>query len=171
MKKTNSCVLNLVRNYALRSAAAVGAGLLVTIGSVGLTNLPSASAEEGVDWPGYRKLLRPVEIVSTTGNVTNAEALLEDRDGYASLTMSAGGVAPMIILDYGRDVGGLPMFEVTSVSGTPKLQAIYSVSQQLLLPAGDGGPGFANAPGDPSRVNTYRLAGPEKIVTRFCFAN
>jgi alpha-L-rhamnosidase len=44
----------------------------------------------------------------------------------------------MIILDYGRDVGGLPVFEVTNVSGTPKLQAFYSEAQANLLPAGDG---------------------------------
>ena len=87
-----------------------------------------------------KKLLRPVEVVSTTGDVANAEALLTEHDGSATLTMAPGGIAPMIILDYGRDVGGLPVFEVTSVSGTPKLQAIYSESQQSLLPSGDGGP-------------------------------
>ena len=37
--------------------------------------------------------------------------------------MTAGGAAPMVILDYGRDVGGIPVFEVSAVSGTPNLQA------------------------------------------------
>jgi alpha-L-rhamnosidase len=69
-------------------------------------------------------------------------------------------------LDYGRDVGGLPVFEVSSVSGTLQLQAIYSESQQNLLPAGDGAPGFPNAPGDPSRVDTYPVSGPGLIVNR-----
>jgi hypothetical protein len=84
--------------------------------------------------------------LSTTGNVTNPEALLADHEGYTTLTMAASGYAPMIILDYGRDVGGLPVFEVSSVSGRPQLRAIYSESQQSLLPHGDAsasdGPGF-----------------------------
>jgi alpha-L-rhamnosidase len=110
--------------------------------------------------------LRPIKVVSTTGNVSNAEALVADGQGYTSLTMVQGGTAPMIILDYGHDVGGLPVFEVTSVSGTPKLQAIYSESQQNLLPAGDGAPAFPNAPGDPSRVDTYSVIGPAWILNR-----
>jgi Bacterial alpha-L-rhamnosidase C-terminal domain len=64
-------------------------------------------------------------------------------------TWGGQGPAPMVILDYGRDVADLPVFEVSAVSGTPQLQAIYSESQQNLLPAGDGAPGFPNAPGDP----------------------
>ena len=41
-------------------------------------------------------------------------------------------------------MGGLPFFEATGVSGTPRLQAIYSEAQQYLLPGGD-----AAAPGVP----------------------
>src|SRR5438445_13700150 len=81
-------------------------------------------------------LLRPEKVVSISGNVQNAEALVENHEGYATLTMVAGGTAPLAVLDYGRDVGGIPVFEVTSVSGIPKLQAFYSESQQYLLPAG-----------------------------------
>jgi alpha-L-rhamnosidase len=169
MKRTKSPLSSFVRNYALRCALSIGISLLVTIGSAGLakSDPSSPSAEEFESWMGHsKKLLRPVEVVSTTGDVADAEALLTEHDGSATLTMAPGGIAPMIILDYGRDVGGLPVFEVTSVSGTPKLQAIYSESQQSLLPSGDGGPGFANAPGDPSRVNTYPLKGYERIVNR-----
>jgi alpha-L-rhamnosidase len=126
----------------------------------------SAALAEPAGFESYATgpLLRPVKVVSTSGNVQNADALVEGHSGYATLTMAAGGTAPMIILDYGRDVGGLPIFEVASVSGTPQLQAIYSESQQYLLPAGDGAPFFPNAPGDPSRVDTYRLSGPGLIV-------
>jgi alpha-L-rhamnosidase len=96
--------------------------------------------------------------------LSNAQALVAGYHGFATLTWGGTGAAPMIILDYGRDVGGLPVFEVSSISGTPQLQAIYSESQQYLLPAGDGAPFFPNAPGDPSRFNTYRLNGPGQIV-------
>jgi hypothetical protein len=111
-------------------------------------------------------LLRPIGVVSASGNVQNAETLVAGNGGYTILTWGGQGPAPMIILDYGRDVGGLPVFEVSSVSGTPQLQAIYSESQQNLLPAGDGAPGFPNAPGDPSRVDTYPVSGPGLIVNR-----
>jgi hypothetical protein len=62
-------------------------------------------------------LLRPVKLVSTSGNIQNAEALVEDHQGFATLTMTAGGAAPMVILDYGRDVGGIPVFEVMPYPG------------------------------------------------------
>ena len=126
--------------------------------------------------------MRPIKVVSTSGNVTNAEALVEDHEGYATLTMVQGSPAPQIILDYGRDVGGLPVFEVTSISGTPKLQAIYSESRQYLLPDGDAAaPGVPQNPevaqpevsfvgdaagADLSRVDTYPLSRPGLIVNR-----
>jgi hypothetical protein len=60
------------------------------------------------------------------------------RGGGVTLTMVQGGAPPMIILDYRRDVGGLPVFDVSAVSGTPRLQAIYSEAKQWLYPTGDG---------------------------------
>jgi hypothetical protein len=75
---------------------------------------------------------------STSGQVSNAEALLAGHHGFATLTWGGVGSAPMIILDYGRDVGGIPVFDVVSVSGTPTLRAIYSEGQPFLLPNGDG---------------------------------
>src|SRR6266436_5451730 len=119
-----------------------------------------------------REFLRPISVVSTTGNVRNADALVADHQGYATLTMVQGGTAPMIILDYGRDVGGIPVFEVSVVTGTPKLQAIYSESQQYLLPAGDGnsaaGVSFVGDCGaaDLARADTYPVNGPGMIVNR-----
>jgi alpha-L-rhamnosidase len=62
----------------------------------------------------------------------------------------------MIILDYGSDVGGIPVFEVTSVSSTPKLQAIYSETRKYLLPDGDG-----------SAPTTSDLAMPPSIRSAF----
>jgi hypothetical protein len=37
-------------------------------------------------------------VVSTSGNVQNAQALVEGHGGYATLTMVQGGAPPMIIL-------------------------------------------------------------------------
>jgi len=57
----------------------------------------------------------PVAVTSVSGNVTNAQALVTG-DGVATLTNTAGQAPPMIILDYGKEVGGLPFFDVSSVS-------------------------------------------------------
>ena len=119
----------------LEHLSSLGLGCLL-LGTLSGSALADSSEDSGSE--SREPLLRPIKVVSTSGNVTNADALLEGHEGYATLTMTAGGTAPMVILDYGRDVGGLPVFEVTAVSGTPKLQAIYSESQQYLLPAGDG---------------------------------
>ena len=127
-------------------------------------------------------LVRPLSVASTSGQVTNAQALVAGHQGYATLTWGGQGAAPMIILDYGRDVGGIPVFDVVSVSGTPTLRAIYSEGQPFLLPNGDGaapsGGGVVGGrvgnlsfvgnlgAGDLSRVNDYPLQGPRLIVHR-----
>jgi hypothetical protein len=83
------------------------------------------------------QLVRPLRVESTSGQVTNAEALIAGHHGFATLAWGGDGSAPTIVLDYGRDVGGIPVFDVVSVSGTPTLRAIYSEGQPFLLPNGD----------------------------------
>src|SRR4051812_5291244 len=82
--------------------------------------------------------LKPVK-VTTSGNVTNAQALV-DGSGTATLTNVAGQAPPMIVLDYGKEVGGLPFFGVTSVgpvapATSVTMRAGYSEAQQYLLGA------------------------------------
>jgi alpha-L-rhamnosidase len=60
--------------------------------------------------------LRPIKVVSTTGDVRSADALVAKHEGYTTLTMVQGGIAPMIILDYGRDVGGIPIFSTENLA-------------------------------------------------------
>jgi alpha-L-rhamnosidase len=159
--------------------SALGIGCLL-LGALNGRVLADSDVGPGPD--SSEPLLRPVKVVSTTGNVSNAEALIEGHGGSATLTMVQGGAAPMIILDYGRDVGGLPVFEVTSVTGTPNLQAFYSEAQQYLLPDGDAAaPGTVQDPSvaqpevsfvgdaagaDLSRSDTYPLSRPGLIVNR-----
>jgi alpha-L-rhamnosidase len=159
------------------SSLGLGCLLLVTLSN-------SAAADSFEDWGplSSEPLLRPVKVVSTSGNVQNAEALIEGHGGSATLTLVQGGPAPIIILDYGRDVGGAPFFDVSAVSGTPKLQASYSEAQQYLLPGGDAAaPGVVQDPtvtqpevsfvgdaagADLSRVDSYILRQPGLIVNR-----
>ena len=86
--------------------------------------------------------LRPVAVTSSEGRVRGADAMLSG--GVMTLTLAAGGVVPSVVLDYGREVGGYPVFEVVDVSGTPRLEAAYSEALPWLLPDGDG-----PAPGTP----------------------
>jgi hypothetical protein len=58
-----------------------------------------AGDQRGRDVP----LLRPIKLVSATGDVQNAEALIKGQGGVATLTMVDGGPRPAIVLDYGRD--------------------------------------------------------------------
>src|ERR1700741_3307631 len=75
-----------------------------------------------------------------------------------------------------RPFWGLPVFEVSAVSGTPRLQAIYSEAEQWLFPTGDGSyPDGAEVnvsyvgncgAASLSRVNTFSPSGPGVIVSR-----
>ena len=176
---TTSCC-NL-RQCAFRRVASFAAASLLLAGTLSQRAHAEPSAN-GFDKDKGGRLFLPVKVVSTTGNVTNAQALVSGRGGYTTLTMENGGIAPMVILDYGRVVGGLPVFEVSAVSGTPKLQAIYSEAEQWLLPSNDhpvGGDGsYANGSewsvsymgncgaASLSRINAYSVRSPGTIVSR-----
>lgn len=120
-------------------------------------------------------LIAPVAVVGTSGAVDGAGALVTGA-GAATLTMTPGGPVPSITLDYGHEVGGLPMFEVSAVAGQPALQAEYGEARQYLQGSGDGSfpdgaemsVSFVGNSGSASqsRVNTYRPTQPGIIVSR-----
>jgi alpha-L-rhamnosidase len=138
--------------------------------------LAAAAKPALADSSDLNQLVRPLRVESTIGQVTNADVLIAGHNGFATLTWGGVGSAPTIVLDYGRDVGGLPVFEVSAVSGTPRLQAIYSEAEPWLLPTGDGSyPDGAEVnvsyvgncgAASLSRVNTYSPSGPGLIVSR-----
>ncbi len=72
-----------------------------------------------------------------------------------------GGPAS-IILDYGHEVGGYPTFDVSQVSGGPRLQAGYSETRTQISPTGDGVSPWAS--GDPQRYDSYRVTTPGRIT-------
>jgi alpha-L-rhamnosidase len=104
----------------------------------------------------------PSAITGTSGTVSGASNLLCGGSGGATLTMVAGGATPTIVLDYGREVGGLPYFTVTAASGSPQLKAGYSESAQYLTASGDGGVPWAE--GDSARSDTYTVSGAGTIT-------
>lgn len=107
----------------------------------------------------------PVKVVSASGDVANPGGLADPSLGPTTLTMRAGGPAPVLLLDYGKDIGGLPYFNVASVSGTPTLQAGYSEAQQFAGPQGDSPvTSFMPRAGlDPVRDDQFPLAAPRLV--------
>ena len=96
---------------------------------------------------------KPVRISSVSGDVTNAEGLVDPSKGAARLTYTAGGPIPTIIVDYGREVGGLPFFTSTAVSPAGSatsvtLRAAYSEAREYLWTAGSTTLSLPAAPGD-----------------------
>jgi alpha-L-rhamnosidase len=150
-------------------------GALVCAG--GLT-APAAASDTGPLWPNTADWQRyvlapanrdvhPVSVVGVSGSVTNADALVHPAPGrVATLTRSAGDTgATDIVLDYGRDVGGLPMFTVTAESGSPTLQAGYSETRTQIGPTGDGAAPWAS--GDPKRYDSYSVTAPGTITNQY----
>lgn len=108
----------------------------------------------------------PTRIVSTTGQVSNPGGLTDPGGGAATvISRAAGEPAPSIVLDYGQDVGGIPVFGVQAASGNPSLQAGYAEALRFLTPNGDGGTPFQS--GDPSRRDTYQLSSPGVITNQY----
>ena len=102
---------------------------------------------------------------STSGTVTGASTLLCGGSADATLTYVSGGTAPTIVYDYGKEVGGVPYFYVSSESGSPTLQAGYSESSLYIGPTGDGSTPWAE--GDPKRYDDYTVTGAGTITNQY----
>jgi alpha-L-rhamnosidase len=109
--------------------------------------------------------IHPVRVVSSSGSVTGARFLTEATGtGTATLTMEAGGTPPTIVIDYGKDVGGVPYFVVRSESGSPVLRSSYSEGRQYIGPQGDKTPSSSSA-GDESRVDNLTVIATGRWTT------
>jgi hypothetical protein len=130
----------------------------------------SASAENPAaerDWRSYvespaQRHLSPVGIADVSGTVANPTALTHPSgDGLATLTYSPGGVPPVVVVDYGNEIGGVPVFDVAAVSGTPVLRAAYSETLAAMSNTGDM-VNMTNAVGQ--RFDTLPVAEPGVIA-------
>jgi alpha-L-rhamnosidase len=127
--------------------------------SAGTNSAPWPSAP---NWSSYVEApsgssVCPVAVVSTGGSVSGAQNLLCGGSGTATIT----GQGADILLDYGKDVGGIPTFTVTAEAGSPRLKAGYSESLRYAGPNGDTGSPWGE--GDSSRADTYTVTGPGTI--------
>jgi alpha-L-rhamnosidase len=147
--------------------------LLVTAGLALAGAVAPAAADTGAaaapDWRDYvhgsTGTAYPVAVVSTSGAVTDPRALTTPGGGTTVISRAAGEPAPSIVLDYRQDIGGIPEFGVAAATGNPTMQAGYAEALAFLTPNGDGGTPFQS--GDPSRRDSYQVAGPGVITNQF----
>ena len=171
------------RKHRLSGGGAVGAALLLGLavfvpsqqaaaaaapapkGAVALSKTPVAAQ---ANWQGYIEskgapTVQPVSIASTSGAVTNAQALA-GGSGTATLTDVAGQAPPTIVLDYGKEVGGLPFFNVSSASPASSATSVtlrsgYSEAKQYLFGAAPSTALAAPAAAGATNVSVNSVAG------------
>src|SRR3954471_21077612 len=136
----NHRALRLWGSFAVAAAISVAASPARGDDAFTLSSapIPVSNAWRSMVLANDATTLKPVSVTST-GNVTNAQALVSGS-GTATLTNVAGQAPPMIVLDYGKEVGGLPFFGVSSVSPVAPATSVtmrsgYSEAQQYLLGA------------------------------------
>src|SRR5919109_3632530 len=142
-------VFGIVRRAALIAGLGVGLATLLALPAFaqGPIQLSSTPIAESPAWKSYvlgdgASQTSPVRISSTSGAVTNADGLVDPSKGPARLTWDGTGAAPLILLDYGREVGGLPFFDVGAVtpgSGATSvtLRAAYSEAREFMWTYGN----------------------------------
>jgi alpha-L-rhamnosidase len=155
------------------SAFAVISTALLMSGSV--STAAATSRFQSPQWPTHADWQRyveapktrdvePTRIVRTSGSVLGAKALADAGQGDTTvLKMVAGGPKPTVVVDYGKDVGGVPYFVVRSETKSPVLRASYTEGLNYMGPEGDNSPSLSNA-GDSSRADEL-ISSPGTLST------
>ena len=143
----------------------VAAGAALALAALALA--PTAGAHPSwqsyVESPTSRSLV-PVRVVRVTGDVRGAAALTSG--GAATLTYRLGGPAPVIVFDYGREIGGIATFDVIGASGVPLLQAAYSETLANLGPSGDqAATPLLFLSGNALRADTFAALSPGTLTS------
>ena len=108
--------------------------------------------------------IRPVRVVSVSGDVTDPQGLVTRAGNGTTLTYPQGGRPPVIELDYGQEVSGLPWFTVASTGAPTELQAAYSEQLRNLTPTGDGTNDLVlGDTGSPNRYDQLPVAVPGTV--------
>jgi alpha-L-rhamnosidase len=109
---------SIAGTWAPRAAlvASLAAALVTVAGPAGAQPIPENAAWKQYVLGDGAPDATPVRIASTSGAVTNAEGLVRRSKRPTTLTFDTGQPAPTIVLDYGREVGGLPFFSVGRVA-------------------------------------------------------
>jgi hypothetical protein len=148
---------------------------------------PTGAAAHGApsDWQRYvlgppGPDVAPVAVARTSGDVTGARSLLgAGGTGSTTLTLRPGGTPPVLVLDFGKDVGGVPWLDIRSSTGSPQVRTAFSEGLDYLGPGlprigptgDDAGPDTASASAvrfelltatAPGRLGTGQIQGGER---------
>ncbi|KAJ5851658.1 uncharacterized protein N7529_011043 [Penicillium soppii] len=78
------------------------------------------------------------------------------------------GSHPIVILDYGNEVGGFPLFQAQSLSGPVQIEAKYTEARNgLESSSGDGPWTFSNGLANTFRIETFNVTASGKIESYF----
>ncbi|MEU6799032.1 hypothetical protein ABZ907_45700 [Nonomuraea wenchangensis] len=140
MQKIQGSTASPTRHRRPRAIAGVLIPLLMALGVVILpAGGPLAAAlptwPANPNWQGLvpgpaGNDVRPVRVVRTQGNVTNAGVLAGQGTGEAVLTVASGGQPAAVVLDFGKEVGGTPYITVSS--STPASNAVRVSTSEAL---------------------------------------
>ncbi len=171
-----------LRRAVLPSAAALAVSVVMVTAQPSAAATPRSHARAhgvraahrvGGRWQHYvegpaSSSVAPVAVVSTSGDVSNPDALLHPGRGVTTLTRTAADTgATDVLVDYGKDVGGLPYFVVAAETGAPDLHVSYSEGGLYAdQPDGDTNPttGIARPGEDPHRYDDYTVSDPGIIT-------
>jgi hypothetical protein len=155
MMNASSAVGTMGRRVALVAWVAVGLASVATVpaGAHGSGPIPENPAWKQYVLGNGKPDAAPVRVVSTSGAITNAQGLVNRSGKPTTLTYTPGHPAPTIVLDYGREVGGLPFFDVGRVTpdagaSSVSLRAAYSETLQFLWSYGSSTLSVPAAAGD-----------------------
>ncbi|WP_431233068.1 Ig-like domain-containing protein [Mycolicibacterium psychrotolerans] len=118
---------------ATTSAVATGTG----------AELSSTPVAQRGDWQQYVltpqgcSSAAPCSVKPTSIYYKNADVTV-NADGTVTLNYRLGGDAPVVIFDYGQEVGGFSQYNVVSASSPNILQSAYSETSYNMSPIGDG---------------------------------
>ncbi len=86
-----------------------------------------------------------------------------------TLTYKRGTAAPTIVVDYGRETGGLPFFDLISSSGAPTLRSAYAEALRLLTKNGDGNVSSAGLfqGGNGNRYDTFGTSASGVVRSQY----
>jgi hypothetical protein len=108
-------------------------GLVLT---TGLTAAPAAVTASPRSWQSY--VLGPTSThvlpvrAEGRGQVTHPEGLVHGRGRPTTLTTVAGRTPASVVLDFGKDVAGVPWLDVVQVSGAATLSLVTGEARQYL---------------------------------------
>ncbi len=161
----------------MKKFSRIAAAIIVLVGPVfieaGAGPAVGAASHElkpaPVDWRSHvlaptRPDVYPVRIASTSGSVENATALTKRHSGTTRLIKRVDGPDPVVVLDYGRAVGGFPFFDVAATEERPVLHAAYSEALDFLTAKGDVAVLTGAFGEDLNRFDDYTVDRPGRIT-------